>query len=826
MSLHRGIARIICHHPRAIVLGLMALVAGSLAVIFTCIRFDSDVLNLLPRTSDSVRALKLFDQEFAQARELTFVLVDEDHATDLDAFATHFGTMLRGEPWVRRVMDRSPMETPEGVRELEQLALPLLLNLPPDAFDAAVQRLAPDEIRKRLQLLRGQMEAGSPKAEMELTFDPLGLVAPALKPLEGSFSVEQTRPLSSPDGTLRLVLVVTEQHGLDAYSCQAMMQKVADFESRVLASWKGPAPKMLVTGRTAYVGELSLGMRSDVVSTVLGSVVLVASVFYFGFRRFRPLFAIMHVLAICCLVSVALGGLIFRELNMITIGLCSILIGLGVDFGMLLYGCYQGQRNAGIEHEAAVAEALRRLGRGIVFGALTTAAAFLALLLSECRGFAQLGALIAIGILFAAACMMTAFFVFIGSKHTPREHDLLFELSCKYVEWVQKTPGRFLLVAGILLAALSVFAAAPLGRLRMEANPKSLEPPNSKAGIALRMITSKMPAARTEPVLVIVQGDDSQQFHDRWATLNENWGALLRKGKIKSLTSPAAFAISPRNVDANRTRLRQIDLSASRAGLAQVVEQEGFNREALRGAFRMLDELAASAQGDLARIDWRKILPESSSWWFVLERVLSTTPNVGAAYITPPGTIEDYSAKEQFRQLITVGNVPMHVSGWSYTIADLIPWSAKKLVELSAIMVVFNIVLLHFLYRDLWSLLVLMFSLLLSLGAMVACLKLFQIPLNLFNALAFTLVLGVGVDYGIYLLLGVRHSGSKPEALAAIVKPVLLSGLTTVAGFGSLGLAHNPSLSGLGVVCALGVALCLLGTLIFVLPAYLWKSQR
>ena len=46
----------------------------------------------------------------------------------------------------------------------------------------------------------------------------------------------------------------------------------------------------------------------------------------------------------------AAGGLIFHELNLITIGLCSILVGLGVDFGMLLYGSYQSQRNVGVEH--------------------------------------------------------------------------------------------------------------------------------------------------------------------------------------------------------------------------------------------------------------------------------------------------------------------------------------------------------------------------------------------------------------------------------------------------------------------------------------------
>jgi predicted RND superfamily exporter protein len=55
---------------------------------------------------------------------------------------------------------------------------------------------------------------------------------------------------------------------------------------------------------------------------------------------------------------------------------------------------------------------------------------------------------------------------------------------------------------------------------------------------------------------------------------------------------------------------------------------------------------------------------------------------------------------------------------------------------------------------------------------------------------------------------------------------VLLSGLTTACGFASLGLAANPALRGLGLVCALGVAWCLVTTLCFLLPAYAWREAK
>ena len=100
------------------------------------------------------------------------------------------------------------------------------------------------------------------------------------------------------------------------------------------------------------------------------------------------------------------------------------------------------------------------------------------------------------------------------------------------------------------------------------------------------------------------------------------------------------------------------------------------------------------------------------------------------------------------------------------------------------------------------------------------------IPLNMFNILAFPLVLGIGVDYGIYVVIAMRQAGDRQGNLATVVKPVLLSGLTTVCGFGSLGLAANPALRGLGVVCALGVSWCLVATLCLILPAYAWRGAN
>lgn len=825
MSPSRTVAHFVTHR-RPLVFTLVALmVAACLLVMIFALRFNSDILDMLPEKFDSVRSLKITDREFTNARQLIFAIQDSSGSLDLDEITARFAAEAKKEPWAVRVTYTTPLDSPDGIADLQKyIALPLLLNLPETDFSEAIKALNPARITERLHALRQKMETPS-VAEMKLNFDAMGLVQEALKPLAGSMTSQSSQSFLSPDGTMHLVFVETNQDGIGPHECQSLMRRVEAFEKQFLAGYH-PAPVILVTGRSAYVDQISRAMRFDILSTLVGSIVLVSVVFYFGFRRFRPLFALMHVLLLCCIIAVAIGGLIFHELNLITIGLCSILVGLGVDFGMLLYGSYQSHRNTGVDHETSIARSLRQLGGGIFIGALTTAAAFVSLVLSDCSAFAQFGVLIAFGILFASILMMTVFYACVSRNRPPQEHDFLYEGGKKYVRLLFRNPKPTLIATTILLAGLSLFAVAPVGQLRMQADPKSMEP-QCRAATTLHAIQDRFPIAH-DPVVVLVGAKTPDEFSRSWEILQTRWNKLVQEGKIKSFRSFGAFALSPSRMKNNISRLSSADIEAARTALSKSLKEEDFNADddAFKNSFVLLDGLEKVVNGHPPGGDWHGILPHSSSWWFVLDQFFAKKGLLGAAYISPIEKIHDTAQKVELRDNITVEGVNMHITGWTYVLADLIPWAKDKLVLLTIVMVAFNIVLLAFLYRKFAPLAILMVSLALSVGALVACLKIFGFALNLFNVLAFPLVLGVGVDYGIYILLALRQPGDREHGFATIIKPVVLAGLTAIAGFGSLALAHNPALRGLGIVCALGVAWSLFSTLFFILPAYLWRKER
>ena len=832
MRISDFIARVVTQRRGLVWCGVAALATVCIAILVTRIRLDSDVLNILPAKFTSIAGLKIYDRDFEQTRELTFALLCDPADVDrLEEFAPIFADNLRHQPWCERVLAGSPMETPEGIRDLQSIAVPLLLNLEPAAFDETMSILQPAKMRERLRRLHQQIEAGSPRPEFELSFDPLGLIAPALKPFAERNALEEEQPLTSPDRTMRVFLAVTNQTSISAFECQRLMRQVNAFRAQAREGWGGGPLEVLVTGRSAYVAEISLSMRYDIVATLLGSAVLVGSIFFIGFRRWLPLLGMGFSLLLSCLVALTFGLLIFRQLSMVSVGFCAILVGLGVDFAILTFGRYQQARIDGESHRHGIATSVAKLGRAVFFGALTTAVGFLALVLSGSMGFSQLGVLIAIGIFFAGLFMCTILFLFIRERQAPLRHDWVFEIVKKYVRWSVRRPAPVLIFSTAILFLLSAIGFSPVPPLHFEASTRSLEPKNSRAGHALEAIMHKMPM-RWEPVLAIVQGRDPQELHDDWQEISAHWSALQAAGKIKSFSTPAALCLSPNSMQRNRERLRAINFQTTRQALEETLDEEGFSRDSFASAFTLLDELQRVVDPNAPLLNWRNQLPKSSSWWFLIDRYFARNPLLTTGFVTTNEPISTHAQAEDLGRDLPVAGIPMILSGWSYALADLLPWSHRQLLIISALMAIFDVSLLAILYRDLrlWTIQVI--TLAFAIGAMVASMKLLHIYLNLLNVLSFRLVLAIGVDYGIYVVLVWQKTRELEHDVAGVVKPVILAGLTAISGFGSLGIARNPSLSGLGITCAIGIFWSLVATIFFTLPAAaaakprLWREDK
>ena len=87
---------------------------------------------------------------------------------------------------------------------------------------------------------------------------------------------------------------------------------------------------------------------------------------------------------------------------------------------------------------------------------------------------------------------------------------------------------------------------------------------------------------------------------------------------------------------------------------------------------------------------------------------------------------------------------------------------------------------------------------------MVGFMGIFDIPFNPANIMTLPLIIGIGVTNGIHILNRFAEE-QHPSILAKSTgKAVLVSGLTTIAGFGSLILAKHRGIRSLGFIMSIG----------------------
>ncbi len=129
-------------------------------------------------------------------------------------------------------------------------------------------------------------------------------------------------------------------------------------------------------------------------------------------------------------------------------------------------------------------------------------------------------------------------------------------------------------------------------------------------------------------------------------------------------------------------------------------------------------------------------------------------------------------------------------------------------------------------FRSFWLTALAIIQLLTGVIWMRGMMRILDIKMNFINAFVTTMILGVGIDYGIHIIHRISQEGlSNPTGLLETGKAVIMAAMTNVAGFGTLALSNYPGLRSMGVVSAVGSITCLI-TALTTLPALMILTRN
>ena len=765
------------------------------------LHFDVEVLDLLPANVPAVQGLKIYQHHFANAREL-IVTVKAPNSEIAVTTAKSIAEKLRAETNLVSDATWQPpwLEHPDQTGELIAY---LWLNQPPEMFQHLAENLSETNLPNVLVTTREQLATTlSPNEIARLGYDPFGLTQLPENSATPDFSQGQNLFLSA-DGTFRLIFVRAKNDLAGYRECTDWFNAIKQTVAANL-----PATNQIqtgYTGRPAFVAEISASMQHDITLSAGGTSVIIAILFWLAHRRIRPMLWLLTLLALILAATLALGGLVFGAINVISMGFAAILLGLAVDYAVVHY------QEALAHPDLSVPEIRRAIAPAIFWAAVTTISAFLVLNFGGLPGLAQLGSLVGIGVALSAFVMI---FAFLPPLFPNRMEQKNFTQSESKIEPVAPLNPIRKKIVFTVTAILILFCVAILSRglPKMDASADALQPRNSQAYAALDAIKTNLGQKR-EPLWLVVAGQNENTVAQKLAAIEPILENAVSNGTLASFNSPNSLWPRPDFQNLNRAVAQQ--LISERAAFHSAAATNGFAENSLG----LTDEILSTWQRAISsdKVFW----PDNplSTWIFEKMSARETNQFLAAAFLFPATNATAASFVQLDSQLPRDG---VWLSGWELLGGTVLAAVKSNLWKLLLPMAGLILLSLWLAFRRFTEIFFSISILLLSGFCLLATMHISGWQWNLLNLMALPLILGTGVDYSIFMQLALRRChGDLQLAHRSVGRALLLCGGTAIAGFGSLGLSSNAGMSSLGRVCAVGIAGNMLIS-VFLLPVW-WK---
>ena len=673
--------------------------------------------------------------------------------------------------------------------------------------------------------------------------------------------------LMSEDGTLHMAIITPARTTLDMASLIPLNARLRG--ARDALAERFPELTVGFTGYPALIHDETRTITADLPWTSAAALVLIALIFLTALRPLR--WGLAAIVTLVLAVSWSLGAtfLVVGHLNAVTSVIMAILFGLGIDFGIHLVARFQEERAGGWNREKVgdrLGKVLSETGSAIFAGGLTSAAAFFALATNEFDAFAELGIIAGMGLLLCMVAMITLLpSLLVLSERSGRGGEAgdcegpseMTTGSLAMADAVGNeggaTPGPSLLPLPehgkrgslIFIAALVLSLCAGLAtpRIDFNYNIQNLQAHKTEA-VETAKLLSRFSYSANAVVRTCGSIEEVDRISRQLQTLDsvgrvesvrdvipedlEEKEEVLQDFRRKLLMPVAASATVTKEQDLQSVLRTLTDQSEDTevASLAKRALAYLLRLGAFGGAYSRAYEqgVSASLQGRQRKLSqFLEAGPPSLANFpnAISRRYISADSRYYALHVHARGSMWDRDFLDRF--ISEVERVDPRATGFPVLYRQItheIRRGAESAAVLACIAVLIVLVLDM---RSLWScalsIVPVGLGVVWTLGLMGAT----GIRFNLANVVAIPLILGIGIDSGIHIVHRYTAGGDDPLGAAkAALRPITLTTLTTMAGFGALALASHRGLQSLGLVMLIGLASSWVAAVV-VLPALLFR---
>ena len=644
---------------------------------------------------------------------------------------------------------------------------------------------------------------------------------------------------ATPDGTKRLILIYAPNQSLDA--AHGLKDAVASIVDHVDLKKYAPDMEVKYSSSIQDLVEEEASLRKDLVLSTVVVSFLVALVLLLYYRSFYATMALIFSLLVGTMIALGASYFMVGDLNANSAFLGSIIMGNGINFGIMVLARYLEERRAGKhEHLRALEISMRETVLPTFAAAIAAAISYGSLMLTSFRGFSQFGV---IGFTGMVACWLCAYsffpavlsllsrFVSVTGSDRRIESRSLWAYGLKQL--LIKVP-KPLAIFGLLISIVSIFAVTKINRNMIEMDMTKLRDKTSV--------------------------EEGSGFLSQYVEL------ILKR----NITPIAVMTHHPENAEKIAHRLMELKArEGEKSMIGSVLRVQDFvptqQAEKIHALNAIREQIPPKIFWSLPELDKARIkdfLSTESLKPFtiddlppkLLDRFRERDGSIGNLVLVEPPISDEIRQGDQLFRFVKDIRDAVDAVEPKAPIAGRLPISVDMLVAvmtdgpLATMASALAVVLLTiFLFRSVELSLLVLTSLFLGVAWLVAGLHFFHLKINFLNFIALPITFGIGVDYAVNVfhryreekakealrrqndVVGVKDQAGDSPIVRAVYHTggaVVLASMTTTIGWSSLMIAGNQAFVSFGRIAMIGEVTCVTVAVLIIPSALIWLQAR
>lgn len=838
----KRIAQLSMNHPR-LVIGVSIVISALGFASMPWIVASTNLLAGVGKSNSVINLTKENNQYFGDRESLVLVLdFPEPPGRSRLEFIQGLGESLAKVPGIERVRYR--LIDPNNRKDVETLFEHFLLGMGSKERQGIQKILSPQGVKDAFRITRNHLILlENSHLEKQLVEDPLELsnfVARSMEKQTGPIGMGDPYLLiASPDSTLYLIQIAPSFPSSNIVKARELIerldklipQKIKELNEKIHVVKDLKDLKWDLSGKTAFQYESDVIFDEETSRLLFISFGLVLVTFLAIYRSFISAAILMIPLAAGIGPNYGLLYLAYDEVNPVVMGATGVLLGLGAEYGVHLWGRFREELDSQGSPAHAVFGAYEHTGPPVILGALTGIIAFLCLCFSNQPALVQFGFFGATGL---ALTMLSTIFLFpaIVTILASRRGDYFPKMQVSFgflASLYRRNPGAIVAVSCVLICIGAFFATKvthekDLFKVFLATGMKSMAVSDT--------ISRKFHSNFSQSTQLTFDVDNFQTGLTIQRKLDRILESLMVKpSEIASFDSISRFTAPQKVREANLKVLSEI--VASWPNLRKVFVDElshsDFSSMAvnkLEGSFDSTGKMVADLVGPNIKNQEIANPRETSLYVAKIEGKYRFLTDIRYSdTITNPEDLKNVDRK--IMAAVKVLPVQVHISGTRQTMEAILSSLVDELFRLGAYAFVSLVMIFLVVFPNPLGVGLCLVPMIGSFAMTLGAAGFVGAGLPFSVVCVAPLVFGFSIHNGIHVVMGSLHEKNSniAKTMVRVTPRALLTSLTIIAGFVAMVTSRHYSMEFLGWSMIVGMLSAVPLTLV-TLPALLLLVQK